>query len=111
MLDNSIVSSSLLMSTTSQNYDTESLLSLKNKIDSMRGATKKVKTTKELLAELQNRKIPSGTEIHETHTQPSSPASKKGFSAASFEVNHQTSLVPSPSTLSGKFSTLILLYS
>lgn len=36
-------------------YDTLSLMSLKNQIDSMRGNTKKVKTTKELLAELQNR--------------------------------------------------------
>lgn len=94
------------MSTSSQNYDTESLLSLKNKIDSMRGATKKVKTTKELLAELQNRKIPSGTEIHDT--QPSSPISTKGHNAASFETNlhHQTSLVPSPSTFSGNLTCL-----
>lgn len=36
-------------------YDTLSLMSLKNQIDSMRGNAKKVKTTKELLAELQNR--------------------------------------------------------
>lgn len=37
-------------------YDSISFSSLKNKIDLIRGTTKKVKTTKELLAELQNRK-------------------------------------------------------
>lgn len=36
-------------------YDSLSLMSLKNQIDSIRGNAKKVKTTKELLAELQNR--------------------------------------------------------
>lgn len=45
-------------------YDSISFSSLKNKIDSIRGTTKKVKTTKELLAELQNRKAPtSGDDI------------------------------------------------
>lgn len=37
-------------------YDSMSFSSLKNKIDLIRGTTKKVKTTKELLEELQNRK-------------------------------------------------------
>lgn len=39
-----------------QHYDPTSFISLKNQIDLIRGTTKKVKTTKELLAELQNRK-------------------------------------------------------
>lgn len=42
-------------------YDTLSLMSLKNQIDSMRGNAKKVKTTKELLAELQNRNTSGAT--------------------------------------------------
>lgn len=39
-----------------QYYDPISFTSLKNQIDLIRGTTKKVKTTKELLADLQNRK-------------------------------------------------------
>lgn len=45
-------------------YESISFSSLKNKIDLIRGTTKKVKTTKELLAELQNRKAAtSGDEV------------------------------------------------
>lgn len=44
-----------------QYFDSISLSSLKNKIDLIRG-TKKVKTTKELLAELQNRKAQPTTD-------------------------------------------------
>lgn len=44
-----------------QYFDSMTLSSLKNKIDLIRG-TKKVKTTKELLAELQNRKAQPTTD-------------------------------------------------
>lgn len=51
-------------------YDSISFSSLKNKIDLIRGTTKKVKTTKELLAELQNRKATtSGDEVNIAETQ------------------------------------------
>ncbi|XP_031640332.1 putative uncharacterized protein DDB_G0282133 isoform X2 [Contarinia nasturtii] len=43
-------------------YDSISFSSLKNKIELIRGTTKKVKTTKELLAELQNRKATTSTD-------------------------------------------------
>lgn len=43
-------------------YDSISFSSLKNKIDLIRGTNKKVKTTKELLAELQNRKASTSTD-------------------------------------------------
>lgn len=48
--------SSQLQQGNAQYYDPNSFTSLKNQIDLIRGTTKKVKTTKELLAELQNRK-------------------------------------------------------
>lgn len=57
-------------------YDSISFSSLKNKIDLIRGTTKKVKTTKELLAELQNRKAPtSGDDVSvvDAQTQPTIP--------------------------------------
>lgn len=51
-------------------YDSISFSSLKNKIDLIRGTTKKVKTTKELLAELQNRKATtSGDEVNIIESQ------------------------------------------
>lgn len=43
-------------------YESISFSSLKNKIDLIRGTTKKVKTTKELLAELQNRKAATSSD-------------------------------------------------
>lgn len=61
-------------------YDSISFSSLKNKIDLIRGTTKKVKTTKELLAELQNRKATtSGDEINiESQLQSTLPDSDDG---------------------------------
>lgn len=62
-------------------YDSISFSSLKNKIDLIRGTTKKVKTTKELLAELQNRKATtSGDEVStiESQLQPTLPDSDDG---------------------------------
>lgn len=51
-------------------YDSISFSSLKNKIDLIRGTTKKVKTTKELLAELQNRKATtSGDDVTSPNAQ------------------------------------------
>lgn len=44
-------------------YDSISFSSLKNKIDLIRGTTKKVKTTKELLAELQNKKATTSSSL------------------------------------------------
>lgn len=62
-------------------YESFSFSSLKNKIDLIRGTTKKVKTTKELLAELQNRKATtSGDEVNviESQLQSSLPDSDDG---------------------------------
>lgn len=51
-------------------YESISFSSLKNQIDQIRGTTKKVKTTKELLAELQNRKATtSGDEVNAIESQ------------------------------------------
>lgn len=46
--------------------DSISFSSLKNKIDLIRGTSKKVKTTKELLAELQNKKSTPSTPLNDT---------------------------------------------
>lgn len=91
----------------SQYSDNVSLLSLKNQIDSMRGTTKKVKTTKELLAELQNRKM-IGVEVGGSNysSQTSSPHFPTGYSSQRI---HQNPLVPSPSTCSG-MSNVILVF-
>lgn len=62
-------------------YESITFSSLKNKIDLIRGTTKKVKTTKELLAELQNRKAAtSGDEVNtfESQLQSSLPDSDEG---------------------------------
>lgn len=62
-------------------YESISFSSLKNKIDLIRGTTKKVKTTKELLAELQNRKATtSGDEVTviESQLQSTLPDSDGG---------------------------------
>lgn len=62
-------------------YESISFSSLKNKIDLIRGTTKKVKTTKELLAELQNRKATtSGDEVNviESQLQSALPDSDDG---------------------------------
>lgn len=58
-----------------QYYDSISFSSLKNQIDLIRGTTKKVKTTKELLAELQNRKTLAYTDDSNLVETPSQPAS------------------------------------
>lgn len=54
-------------------YDSISFSSLKNKIDLIRGTTKKVKTTKELLAELQNRKASTSADDVAIESQPTTP--------------------------------------
>lgn len=91
----------------SQFGDSISFQSLKNKIDSIRGTTKKVKTTKELLAELQNRKMAStadansviGGEIGSSYgSQTSSPV------LPNVQIHsQQNQFVPSPSSCSGKY--------
>lgn len=58
-----------------QYYDPISFTSLKNQIDLIRGTTKKVKTTKELLAELQNRKPLTYNDADDNLIEPPQPAS------------------------------------
>lgn len=58
-----------------QYYDPISFTSLKNQIDLIRGTTKKVKTTKELLAELQNRKPLTYNDDDINLIEPPKPAS------------------------------------
>lgn len=62
-------------------YESFSFSSLKNKIDLIRGTTKKVKTTKELLAELQNRKATtSGDEVNAIESQLQSALPENTYS-------------------------------
>lgn len=72
----------------SNNFETVTLLGLKSKMDSMRGYSKKVKTTKELLAELQMKKGIGGG----AGSQTSSPV-----------LLLQGLLPTSPLSVSGKF--------
>lgn len=104
--DNNIISPSHSQHN-SQYSDNVSLLSLKNQIDSMRGTTKKVKTTKELLAELQNRKI-TGVEAGGSNysSQTSSPHFPVGYSS---QRTQQNPLVPSPSTCSGMSNVILMI--
>lgn len=62
-------------------YDSISFSSLKNKIDLIRGTTKKVKTTKELLAELQRKASVSAEDICAVESQLESyqDADENGF--------------------------------
>lgn len=83
--------------------DSGSLLSLKTKIESIRGS-KKVKTTKELLADLQNRKSAIGFESCSSNygSKTSSPTLSVGYTSQNLSGKSQHCLpVPSPSTFSG----------
>lgn len=103
-LADSSASSQSAMPSNSQYYDTVSLMSLKNKIESMRGTTKKVKTTKELLAELQNRKIASVEGCSSNYgSQTSSPIFPNSTIQQQQQAQraHPNRVVPSPSTCSG----------
>lgn len=61
-------------------YETASYLGIKSKIASFSGSQKKVKTTKELLADIQNKKIGSSTTSSPAHSyaQNLSPSSGSG---------------------------------
>lgn len=89
-------------------YDSGSLLSLKTKIESIRGS-KKVKTTKELLADLQNRKSAiSGESCGSNYgSKTSSPVGYISQTQTAPKPLHIQS-VPSPSLLSGTFEANFL---
>ena len=95
----------------SQNYETVQLLGLKSKMDSIRGSTKKVKTTKELLAELQNRKSESGGGLMTSLSRTSSPTLLQSAAApSSSSLNVIKDDAPSPMSASGKlFESFIML--
>lgn len=90
--------------------DTGSLLSLKTKIDSIRGS-KKVKTTKELLADLQSRKSTLGGESCGSNygSKTSSPTLSVGYASQAHSIQRASNIhsVPLPSILSGNESAVI----
>lgn len=71
-------------------YETASYLGIKSKIASFSGSQKKVKTTKELLADIQNKKVDSSTQ--------SSPAHSLSYPQVS------------PSSSSGEFSVFFFFF-
>ncbi|XP_055313175.1 serine-rich adhesin for platelets-like isoform X2 [Sitodiplosis mosellana] len=80
-------------------YDSISFSSLKNKIDLIRGTTKKVKTTKELLAELQNRKASATAEdisAVESQLQSYQDADENGFTNGKHNSGSRTATPTSP---------------
>lgn len=79
-------------------YDSVSFSSLKNKIELIRGTTKKVKTTKELLAELQNRRATTSIEdasTIESHLQSHQDIDEHSLTNGRYNSGLQTTS-PSP---------------
>lgn len=93
----------------SQMYETVTLLGLKSKMDSMRYSSKKVKTTKELLADLQNK---SGLSMQSADSSLTAATGEPlaNNSSSSPTLTNYSQPIPSPLTVSGTFFALFFCF-